>query len=1286
MKKILSLVLAVLMIASCVAVFTLSVSAAEPIVFTAGQIKGTAYRLSYEEATVDGMNVLKVVPKDETAVPKIDKLKLNASPAEYKYVKIIFKTNYNYNPIVFDFQAGTNKENLGKQYRFTPKAANKWVGAIIELEPSLATSDKVYNQVHIWAWGNEGGSALLAKGAELYIESWGFFSTLDEAKAYNKDKYEIEQLPGEEVVAPTAPATPVTPVTPEKPSAPVETVKKEIVPAEPKVFSGKAIMATPYRIVGEEVEVDGVKALKVVPTQDTTVPKMDRYSIGASADNYAYAKVIFKTNFLANPVRVWFVSGNGGKKLGGTYDIAPQEANKWIGAILQLNPENVGSGNKYEQAHIWAWGDASANSLHLQGAEAYFESFAFFSTLEEAMEYNKDKYEIEQILEFKSTADNTKAPVIEAKNLVPNRDMTVYGTNADAGVASGDPIVITSSDMLSKNALYDPEKNISYPATAGDEGSARMTFVRDTSVGKMQFTPATVVGIAVDKSIYKYFKVGYKYHLTNPDGNYKMMLREGHSGASTNHTLFELPKGKNDQWIEQYCMMTWGTSKEEGMFTLHPVREGDKVAAGDYFDFAYIAFFTSEEEAKAYTIGAATEEDVKGDTATHTAYMTGYADGTFKPNKTMTRAEACTVVARLLDTEENIAKNTATAFSDVTAGKWYTKYVSFCEAKGLLGSYSGTFAPEQNITRAEFAELVYNTGLAKENAANKKTFTDVPETHPRYTAIMAAASAGLVGGYEDGTFLPDRTITRAQVVTIINRALGRVINEFTIPHGATLISFSDVAEDFWAYNAIAEATNTHEIYSDIVASQYNGEIWKAQVVTGDAASAKLAEVDALWNKRKEEILNSKDELTVTGTKYYVSATGSASSPGTDPANPRSNVPGNLKAGDGVFFKRGDTFRMYLYCVNGVTYGAYGEGAKPRILGSPKNYAESKWSAVEGYTNVYVCDEVITSDVGLVVLNDGEKWADKIWSAKASEITLDKLTKNDTFVHLKADGKVYLRCDEGNPAEVYKQIDFNVKKNIVSGGAKDLRLDNLCFMYTGAHGIGDSRDNTVITNCVFGFIGGSQQNDEARYGNAIEFWGPTVNSKVYNCYIYQVYDAGLTFQMKGNGTAGVAEGFDGVVFDNNLVEKCAYNIEYFARDYKDNLDVIANCTISNNILRDAGVGICRSAPDAGAREAAIKGWDTKNQAMNFVIKNNIFDRSTEYLIHIGSLKWDVSKQTLGARTPEYLPIMQGNVYIQNRDTRIAQWNTMSVKGEDDAHYNLSVRAACENTSEIYILDK
>ncbi|MCI8404750.1 MAG: hypothetical protein HFE49_07610 [Clostridia bacterium] len=187
----------------------------------------------------------------------------------------------------------------------------------------------------------------------------------------------------------------------------------------------------------------------------------------------------------------------------------------------------------------------------------------------------------------------------------------------------------------------------------------------------------------------------------------------------------------------------------------------------------------------------------------HTPYISGYTDGTFRPDSTITRAEAAAIIAKLAGIDEN--KTYANTFSDVSADAWYTNAVNFVKDKEYISGYeNNTFKPENSITRAEFAVLIGK--YLKKNSTARETFDDVSKTHFASGYISVLYDRGIIYGYDDKIFKPDNPITRAEAVTIMNRVLSRSINHIW---DDLKNPFLDVSTNHWAYNEIIEASIAH---------------------------------------------------------------------------------------------------------------------------------------------------------------------------------------------------------------------------------------------------------------------------------------------------------------------------------------------------------------------------------------------------------------------------------------------------------------------------------------------
>ncbi len=190
----------------------------------------------------------------------------------------------------------------------------------------------------------------------------------------------------------------------------------------------------------------------------------------------------------------------------------------------------------------------------------------------------------------------------------------------------------------------------------------------------------------------------------------------------------------------------------------------------------------------------------------HIWYLSGYVEGDIRPLGNMTRAEAAQAFFRLLRRPEvELTKS----FPDVADGVWYTKAIRTLASMGILNGRGGVnFWPNKPITRAEFAALA--TRFAKATGGTA-TFSDVPETHWAHDNIATAADYGWINGDGNGSFRPEKLITRAEVATIINHMLNRAADQsYVAAHKGELNQFSDLQDAAqWYYLDMVESSNAH---------------------------------------------------------------------------------------------------------------------------------------------------------------------------------------------------------------------------------------------------------------------------------------------------------------------------------------------------------------------------------------------------------------------------------------------------------------------------------------------
>ena len=201
-------------------------------------------------------------------------------------------------------------------------------------------------------------------------------------------------------------------------------------------------------------------------------------------------------------------------------------------------------------------------------------------------------------------------------------------------------------------------------------------------------------------------------------------------------------------------------------------------------------------------------------TTDHYQYLIGYPDGNFAPNKGMTRAEAATMFTRLLRERPIKWRHYNAGLNDIRPGDWYADTVGYAVQRGIVSGYpDGSFKPNKPITRAEFAAIASRfDALAQGNAIS---FSDLAPSHWGYNAIRSAATKGWISGYPDNTFRPEQAITRAEVTAITNRMLNRHADLYWIDaHPRDVIRFGDVKRSDWYFEPIMEATMGHDFIRD----------------------------------------------------------------------------------------------------------------------------------------------------------------------------------------------------------------------------------------------------------------------------------------------------------------------------------------------------------------------------------------------------------------------------------------------------------------------------------------
>ncbi|MBR5308973.1 MAG: hypothetical protein IKU43_09390 [Clostridia bacterium] len=401
-----------------------------------------------------------------------------------------------------------------------------------------------------------------------------------------------------------------------------------------------------------------------------------------------------------------------------------------------------------------------------------------------------------------------------------------------------------------------------------------------------------------------------------------------------------------------------------------------------------------------------------------------------------------------------------------------------------------------------------------------------------------------------------------------------------------------------------------------------------------------AKIEEISQKRISEIRNTPTEVQIKGTAYYVSNDGDDNNDGKSPEKAwktieRACKEEKLTSGDGIFFRRGDFFRGIVKTEKeGITLSAYGEGAKPVLTTATRNSADPSMWIETDVPNVWEYYETNHDcDIGAIIFDD-KFTPRKIYRSKEEDGTqLDFRAKrvfNDyhdfvddmTFFHDRYDtGKIYICSKRGNPGTLAKDIELS-RRGAVIFAKNYTTIDNLCLAYTCFGSSSGNSKGLTVQNCELKWIGGAIQVElgpnmgrfasrtwPTPFGNGIEIYGEAVDFTCRNNYFWQQYDAAVTHQC-GRGETPLNN--KNVRYLDNVMEHSVYSIEIFYGESplgnRSNNDTL----IEGNIMRMGGGFGHDARPDENVT-ALIRHGAVMNNTNDYIIRNNIFDRSKTYLV-------------------------------------------------------------------------
>ena len=300
-------------------------------------------------------------------------------------------------------------------------------------------------------------------------------------------------------------------------------------------------------------------------------------------------------------------------------------------------------------------------------------------------------------------------------------------------------------------------------------------------------------------------------------GTYKIELSGGTSGTNyiirdrLGGTLTILPGNRQEtvliRCVDQDTGLTIQEFQQQGVAE-NVVEISAPVLDGyDVFGQTERSVVVRENAEVTFYYVSVSGDQVEENLEIHIPYITGYGDGSFRPQNDVQRSEIAVMLYRLLVQSQRGTGTVGTAwrFTDVHSNTWYSTAVSTLAAKGIVNGYQdGSFRPDRAVSRAEFIVMALRYAGITPYTKNRN-FGDVSQSHWAADYIQTAAQLGLISGYPDGTFRPEQYLTRAEAVTILNKISERAACMLT----DKTVAFSDVPVNYWAYEDIMLAANAH---------------------------------------------------------------------------------------------------------------------------------------------------------------------------------------------------------------------------------------------------------------------------------------------------------------------------------------------------------------------------------------------------------------------------------------------------------------------------------------------
>lgn len=528
------------------------------------------------------------------------------------------------------------------------------------------------------------------------------------------------------------------------------------------------------------------------------------------------------------------------------------------------------------------------------------------------------------------------------------------------------------------------------------------------------------------------------------------------------------------------------------------------------------------------------------------------------------------------------------------------------------------------------------------------------------------------------------------------------------PCSGNTIYFHDWTEDDSEFPRIATAGYALRMANRLYEALY----YQANPQTPDKA-AQYPELQARIDARRETILHAPTNVSYTGVAYYAAANGDDSNDGLSTQTPWATLSrvnsAALQPGDAVFFRRGDTFYGSIEGQPGVTYSAYGEGAKPVISQAvDRSLAdEGRWALYhEGADGekIWIARDV-RQDIGNMIFNGGERYAVKDCArfiGGAYYTMADEAVPYDVVTALSDDltfffdgdhrgyeaeelersgspvGNLYLRCDAGDPAEVYDDIDCSAIRSSIFSAPYNV-FDNLSFRF-GSTVVSYPFTDVIIQNCEGCYFGGIiGWYDDENFGSAgfpvmcgDAFCLGGINNSLVNCYAHDSLDNGIHIEYDPM----YEKTYDNITAIGCLIERCGTgcSVLNFGADQTEGT-VMTNVTIQDNYFCDIaqpGWGL-----STRQRHSAVPCYNhcftlTGAQTENTVVANNLFYGC-----------WADALLYSDAKTEAYRPRLTDNTFIAHPGEIVFiaydnETNYMQAVSAEDAAKSLWIQQDSDST--------